>query len=52
MIERYSLPRMRKVWNEENKFQKMAEVEILASEAMAKFGLIPKKAYSKIKRKA
>ena len=52
MIERYTLPRMRKIWSEENKFQKMAEVEILACEAMAKYGLIPKKAYSKIRRKA
>lgn len=52
MIERYTLPRMKKIWSEENKFQKMAYVEILACEAMARYGLIPKKAYSKIKRRA
>lgn len=52
MIDRYTLPKMAQVWSEENKFQKMAEVEILACEAMAKYGLIPKKAYAKIKRKA
>lgn len=52
MIARYTLPRMRKIWSEENKFQKMKEVEILACEAMAKYGLIPRKAYSKIKRRA
>ena len=52
MIERYTLPRMKKVWSEENKFKKMAWVEILACEAMARYGLIPKRAYSKIKRRA
>lgn len=52
MIDRYILPKMHKVWSEENKFQKMKEVEILACEAMAKYGLIPKKAYYKIRRKA
>ncbi len=49
MIQRYSLPRMRDVWSEENRFKKMAEIELLASEAMARYGIIPKKAYSKIK---
>jgi len=52
MIERYTLPKMAKIWSEENKFRKMAEVEILACEAMAKYGIIPKKAYRNIKRKA
>ena len=52
MIERYTLPRMKRIWNEENKFRKMADVEVLACEAMAKYGLIPKKSYSKIKRRA
>jgi adenylosuccinate lyase len=52
MIARYTLPGMAKIWSEENKFQKMAEVEILAAEAMAKYGLIPKRAYSRIRRKA
>jgi len=50
MIQRYSLPKMRDVWSEENRFKKMAEVELIASEAMAKYGLIPKKSYSNIKR--
>ncbi|MDD5681119.1 MAG: adenylosuccinate lyase [Candidatus Omnitrophica bacterium] len=50
MISRYSLPRMRDVWSEENRFKKMAEIELLASEAMAKYGIIPKKSYANIKR--
>jgi adenylosuccinate lyase len=43
---------MKKVWSEANRFRKMRDVEVLASEAMAKYGLIPKKAYSKIRRGA
>ncbi|MFH0840113.1 MAG: adenylosuccinate lyase [Candidatus Omnitrophota bacterium] len=49
MILRYSLPKMRGVWSEENRIRKMADVELFACEAMAKYGIIPKKAYSNIK---
>lgn len=52
MIRRYSLPKMSRIWQQENKFQKMAEVEIAACEAHAKLGNIPKKALSNIKKKA
>ena len=52
MIPRYTLPRMAKIWQEENKFNKMLQVEILACEAMAKLGLIPKGALNTIKKKA
>ncbi|MBN1872145.1 MAG: adenylosuccinate lyase [Candidatus Omnitrophica bacterium] len=52
MIERYALPNMKRVWSEDNKFQKMAEVEMLACEAMAKYGMIPKSSYRRIKKRA
>ncbi|MDR1942225.1 MAG: adenylosuccinate lyase [Endomicrobium sp.] len=52
MISRYSKPEMAAVWSEENRFQKMLEVEIFAAEAMAKLGLIPKKAVETVKKKA
>ena len=52
MIERYTLPRMKNVWSEENRFRKMTEVEVLACEAMAKYRIIPKKSYSNIKKRA
>jgi len=52
MIERYTLPKMGDIWSEENKFRKMARVEILACEAMAKYGLIPKRSYARIKRRS
>lgn len=52
MIARYSFPQMNHVWQDHNKFQKMMEVEIAASEAHAQAGKIPKKAFSAIKKKA
>ncbi|MBU4311238.1 MAG: adenylosuccinate lyase [Candidatus Omnitrophica bacterium] len=52
MIPRYSLPKMSSIWSEENKFQKMLDVEILACEAMADLGKVPRKELQKIKSKA
>lgn len=52
MIERYTLPRMGKIWEDRNRFQKMLDVEIRACEAFAKKGLIPKDALSQIKKRA
>lgn len=52
MIERYTLPGMRGIWSEENKFQKWLEIELLATEAQVKLGTVPLKAYQTIKKKA
>ena len=52
MIDRYTLPKMREIWSEENKFRKWLEVEVAACEAWAALGRIPKEALAKIKRKA
>ncbi len=52
MIERYTTPRMKALWSDQNRFQKWLDIEILACEAMAHFGIIPQKAFSKIKKKA
>ncbi len=41
MIERYTLPKMKAIWSEENKFQKWLEVELLACRAQAQLGNIP-----------
>ncbi len=49
MIERYSRPAMKKVWSDENKFNKWLEVEIAACEAWAQLGVIPRSAIPKIK---
>jgi adenylosuccinate lyase len=52
MIKRYTLPEMGALWTEEAKFQTWLEVELEAARAMARYGLIPAKAYPVIKRKA
>ncbi len=52
MIERYSRPEMTKLWEHQNRYAKWLQVEIVACEAMANEGLIPKEAYKNIKDKA
>ncbi len=52
MIGRYSLPQMQAIWEQENRFHQMMEVEICASEAMAELGYIPEEAAKNIREKA
>lgn len=52
MIERYTRPEMGAIWTEENRFQAWLEVEILACEAWAELGDIPKEDVQKIREKA
>jgi len=52
MIERYSLPQMKSIWQEEFKFKTMLAIEILAIEAYSKEGIVPLKAVKRIKQKA
>ncbi|MEA3489469.1 MAG: adenylosuccinate lyase [Candidatus Omnitrophota bacterium] len=52
MIERYTRPEMAGIWTEKNRFQKMLDVEVLACEAFAELGSIPKGAVKTIKEKA
>ncbi|MFC1957911.1 adenylosuccinate lyase, partial [Chloroflexota bacterium] len=49
MIERYSRPEMKRVWSDENKFDKWLEVEIAVCEAWANLGVIPRADVPKIK---
>ena len=51
MIPRYSREIMTRIWSPENKYQKWLDVEILACEAMARLGQIPKKSLKNIKEK-
>src|SRR5689334_23379083 len=41
MIQRYSRPVMREIWTEENKLRLWLQIELLASEALAKEGVVP-----------
>jgi len=52
VIDRYSLPEMRKVWSDERKFQIWLEIEVLACEAMAELRQIPKKDAAEIRKRA
>ena len=49
MIERYSRPEMKRVWSDENKFNKWLEVEIAVCDAWTELGVIPRTAIPKIK---
>jgi len=52
MIDRYSRPGMAAIWTLENKYKTWLEVEILAAEAWAELGAIPKEAAEDIRTKA
>ncbi len=52
MISRYSREEMASIWNQENRFQKWLDIEILACEALALKGEIPEKSLKNIKKKA
>ena len=52
MITRYTRPEMAKIWSDENRLKKMLDVEILAAEAMAAMGQVPKSAIQEIRKKA
>ncbi|MGB7999949.1 MAG: adenylosuccinate lyase [Anaerobacillus sp.] len=52
MIERYTRPEMGAIWTEENRYNAWLEVEILACEAWAELGIIPKEDVQKIRDNA
>lgn len=52
MIERYSRPQMAAIWTEQNKFAAWLEVELLACEAWAELGHIPKEDAALIRQRA
>ena len=52
MIERYSYPDMRAIWEPANKFAQWLEVELLVAEALAEIGEIPADAARKMRRNA
>ncbi|HWJ03022.1 MAG TPA: adenylosuccinate lyase [Verrucomicrobiae bacterium] len=52
MIERYTLPGMGAIWSDENRFTKWLQIEVLACEAWAELGKVPREAVEVIKQKA
>jgi adenylosuccinate lyase len=52
MIDRYTRPEMGAIWTDENRFKAWLEVEILACEAWAELGDIPKEDVVKLRQNA
>ena len=48
MLDRYSRPEMRAIWNEESKFGAWLKVELLACEAWSQLGEIPAEDVAKL----
>ncbi|MCM8763434.1 MAG: adenylosuccinate lyase [Candidatus Omnitrophica bacterium] len=52
MIGRYCLPKMAGIWQDEARFKKMFDIEMLVLEALAKYKQIPQQAFKRIRKKA
>jgi len=52
MIDRYSYPEMKSIWEAENRYQKWLEVELLVAEGLAEIGEVPKKAAKALRKNA
>lgn len=52
MIERYTRPEMKLVWDQDSKFGKMLEVEVAVAQVQAQMGIIPRKAARDIATKS
>ena len=52
MIERYALPEISRIWEDQNRYQIWLDIEILACEAQAELGIIPKEVIPEIRKKA
>lgn len=52
MIERYTREEMGTIWSEENKYEAWLEVELLACEAWAELGVIPKEDLKRLRKNA
>jgi adenylosuccinate lyase len=52
MIPRYSRPRMAAIWEPANRFSLWLKIEVLACEAWAELGVVPKDAVAEIKARA
>jgi adenylosuccinate lyase len=52
MIQRYSRPAMREIWSEQRKLEIWLQIELLASEALAREGLVPRRDLRQMKARA
>ncbi len=49
MIARYTLPAMRRIWSDDNKYKCWLQVEVAASQALAAAGMVPQAAADAIR---
>src|SRR2546423_176181 len=52
MIERYTLPRMKQIWDLKHKYEIWLQVELQACEALERAGKVPRGVTGRIRRKA
>ena len=52
MIDRYTLPRMKAVWDLRRKYEIWLQVELLACEALERVGKVPRGVAARVRRKA
>lgn len=52
MIDRYSLPKMKAIWDEQNKFQTWLDVELAVAEAHERLGTVPQGTAEKMRTNA
>src|SRR5256885_1203510 len=52
MISRYTRPKMGRIWEDQNKYQRWLDVELAVVETLAERGVIPKQEAAEIKSKA
>ena len=52
MIARYTRPAMAQLWSQENQYRRWLEVELLAAEAWAELGRIPREAARRLRQRA
>ena len=52
MIPRYTRPEMRRLWSDENKFQKWLDVELAAADVLAEAGTVPREAAARLRERA
>ncbi|MDQ7793584.1 MAG: adenylosuccinate lyase [bacterium] len=51
-MERYTRPRMRELWSDENRYRRWLAVEMAACEAWAELGVLPREEVDRLRRKA
>lgn len=52
MIQRYSRPAMREIWTEQRKLEIWLQIELLASEALVKEGVVPRRDFQVMKARS